>query len=98
MKILALDSTAVAASVALCEDDALLAEYTLQNGNTHSQTLLPMVESILDAFELSADEITELLTYKKLGYLRTIKNCLVYFVTLTIIGFCAYLIILSQSF
>ena len=57
MKILALDSTAVAASVALCEDDALLAEYTLQNGNTHSQTLLPMVESILDAFELSADEI-----------------------------------------
>lgn len=48
--------------------------------------------------DLSADEITELLTYKKLGYLRTIKNCLVYFVTLTIIGFCAYLIILSQSF
>ncbi len=48
--------------------------------------------------DLSADEIAELLTYKKLGYLRTIKNCLVYFVTLTIIGFCAYLIILSQSF
>ena len=48
--------------------------------------------------ELSNDEIVELLTYKKLGYLRTIKNCLVYFVTLTIIGFCAYLIIISQSF
>ena len=48
--------------------------------------------------DLSADEIAELLTYKKLGYLRTIKNCLVYFVALTIIGFGAYLIIISQSF
>ena len=47
--------------------------------------------------DLSADEIAELLTYKKLSYLRTIKNCLVYFVTLTIIGFCAYLVIVSQS-
>ena len=48
MKILALDSTAVAASVALCEDEALLAEYTIRNGNTHSETLLPMVESIFN--------------------------------------------------
>ena len=48
--------------------------------------------------DISADEIAELLTYKKLGYLRTIKNCLVYFVALTIIGFCTYLIIINQSF
>ena len=47
--------------------------------------------------ELSPEEISELLTYKKLGYLRTIKNCVVYFVTLSIIGFFAYLFIISQT-
>ncbi len=57
MKILALDSSAVVASVALCEDDKLLAEYTLNNGNTHSETLLPMVESIFRRFGITAKEI-----------------------------------------
>ncbi len=47
MKILALDSTAVVGSVALCEDDRMIAHYTLNTGNTHSQTLLPMIESVL---------------------------------------------------
>lgn len=57
MKILSLDSTAKVASVALCEDDRLLGELTLNNGNTHSQTLLPMVEFLLDKFELSPADI-----------------------------------------
>ena len=57
MKILALDSTATVASVALCEDDRLLGEYTVNNGNTHSETLLPMVESLLRFFDLSTDDI-----------------------------------------
>ena len=57
MKILALDSTAVAASVALCEDGKLLGEYTIQNGNTHSETLLPMVESLLDHFEMTVQDV-----------------------------------------
>ena len=57
MKILALDSSAVVASVALCEDERLLAEYTLNNGNTHSQTLLPMVESILRSYGITPKEI-----------------------------------------
>jgi len=57
MKILALDSTALDASVALCEDERLLAEYTIRNGNTHSETLLPMVESILHFFGMTPNEI-----------------------------------------
>ena len=57
MKILALDSTAIVASVALCEDERLLGEYTIANGNTHSETLLPMVESLLGHFSLSTSEI-----------------------------------------
>lgn len=57
MKILALDSSATVATVALCDDERLLAEFTIDNGNTHSETLLPMVESVLRLFDLSTDEI-----------------------------------------
>ena len=46
MIILAIDTTAVTASVAVSEDEKLLGEITLNNGNTHSQTLLPMAESL----------------------------------------------------
>lgn len=47
MKILSLDSTADVGTVALCEDDRLLAEMTVNTGNTHSESLLPTVESVL---------------------------------------------------
>lgn len=57
MKILSMDSSATVASVALCEDEALLAEYTVNNGNTHSETLLPMVESVLGNFGLTPKDI-----------------------------------------
>ena len=36
--------------------------------------------------ELTADEIAEYLTYRKLHMLRTIKNCAVFFVVLTIVS------------
>ena len=57
MKILSLDTSATIASVALCEDDRLLAEYTLNNGNTHSETLLPMVEAVLHAHGMDVEDI-----------------------------------------
>lgn len=57
MKILALDSTAQIATVALCEDDRLLAEYSVNNGNTHSETILPMAESVLRMLNLTTDNI-----------------------------------------
>ena len=57
MKILSLDSSATVATVALCDDEHLLAEYTLNNGNTHSETLLPMVESALRLYGISVGEI-----------------------------------------
>ena len=52
MKILALDSSGLVASVALAEDDNLIAEYTVQYKKTHSQTLLPMLEEISKMVEL----------------------------------------------
>lgn len=57
MKILAIDSTAIVASVAICEDEKLVALYTVNNGNTHSETLLPMVESALAQSKLTAGDI-----------------------------------------
>lgn len=47
MKVLALESSALVASVAITEDDKLLASSTLDNGHTHSETLLPMTEHLL---------------------------------------------------
>ena len=47
MKILALESSAVAASVALCEDETLIAQAFQNTGLTHSQTLLPLTEDLL---------------------------------------------------
>lgn len=57
MLILALDSTAQVGSVALCEDETLIAEYTLNTGHTHSETLLPMVESVLKITGYTVDDV-----------------------------------------
>lgn len=57
MKILAVDSSAQVATVALTEDERLLAEYSLNNGNTHSETLLPMVETILRDYGVNISDI-----------------------------------------
>lgn len=47
MRILALDSSGLVASVAILEDDNLIAEYTVNYKKTHSQTLLPMLDEIV---------------------------------------------------
>lgn len=52
MKILALDSSGLVASVAVIEDDNMLAEYTINYKKTHSQTLLPMLDEIGKMIEL----------------------------------------------
>ena len=46
MKLAAIESSSLVASVALLEDDVLVAEYTTCYQKTHSQTLLPMMEQI----------------------------------------------------
>ncbi len=57
MKILALDSTADVCTAAICDDSRLIAEMTVNTGNTHSQTLLPVVEQILKISETEISEI-----------------------------------------
>lgn len=57
MKILALDSSGIVASVAVMQDDTLLAEYTVNYKKTHSQTLLPMLDEIVKMTELDLESI-----------------------------------------
>lgn len=46
MKILAIDGSGVAASVAILEDEKIVAEYTINYKLTHSHTLMPMINEI----------------------------------------------------
>lgn len=57
MKILGLDSSGLVASVAVVEEDNLLAEYTINYKKTHSQTLLPMLDQIVSMIELDLNAI-----------------------------------------
>lgn len=44
MKILALDTSGPNCSVAIIDDNKILADFTINNGITHSQNLVPMIE------------------------------------------------------
>ncbi|MCD7738742.1 MAG: tRNA (adenosine(37)-N6)-threonylcarbamoyltransferase complex dimerization subunit type 1 TsaB [Lachnospiraceae bacterium] len=57
MKILAIDSSGLVATVALLEDEDLIAEYTVHYKKTHSQTLLPMLDEIRTMAELDLKTI-----------------------------------------
>lgn len=57
MKILALDSSGLVATVAVAEDEVLTAEYTVNYKKTHSQTLIPMLQAIKDMIELDLSTI-----------------------------------------
>ncbi len=57
MKIIALESSAVTASVAVAEDERLLAQSFQNSGLTHSATLMPMVADLLKNTGLTLDEM-----------------------------------------
>lgn len=57
MKILALETSAVAASVAVCEEEALIAQSFQRTGLTHSATLMPMLETMLKNAGMTLKEI-----------------------------------------
>ena len=57
MLILGLESSAKAASAALCRDGELLGQYTQCSGLTHSRTLLPMVEDLLKNTETKLADV-----------------------------------------
>ena len=57
MKILAVDTSAVCASVAVTENGKILSEASTNTGLTHSRTLMPMIDSVLKNAEIDIDTV-----------------------------------------
>lgn len=57
MKILAVDTSAVSASVAVTEDEKIISSFSVNAGLTHSRTLLPMIDAVLTDSETDLDSI-----------------------------------------
>lgn len=57
MRILALDSSGLVATVAIIEEEQTIAEYTVNYKKTHSQTLLPMLDEMTKMIELDLNTI-----------------------------------------
>lgn len=57
MITLAVDSSAVAASAAIVEDSKILSEFYCNTGLTHSQTLMPMIQCMLQSTKISLKDV-----------------------------------------
>lgn len=57
MKILAIDSSGLVATVAILEEDNMLAEYMINYKKNHSQTLLPMLDEIVKQLDFELETI-----------------------------------------
>ena len=67
--------------------------YVYDNGITSTTEFYTIHET-----DLTESEIREYLTYKQLSLIRTIKNCVMFFTVLTIIGMIAYFLIMMNAF
>ncbi|MBO4905342.1 MAG: tRNA (adenosine(37)-N6)-threonylcarbamoyltransferase complex dimerization subunit type 1 TsaB [Lachnospiraceae bacterium] len=57
MKIIAIDSSGLVATLAIATEDSIIAEYTVNHKKTHSQTLLPMLAEISGMTQLDLDTV-----------------------------------------
>ncbi len=57
MRVLAIDSSGLTATVAVVEDTQTIAEYTVNYKKTHSQTLLPMIDEMPRMIELNPNTL-----------------------------------------
>lgn len=57
MRVLAIDSSGLTATVAVVEDEQTITEYTVNYKKTHSQTLLPMIDEVKKMIDLDLSSI-----------------------------------------
>ncbi len=67
MIILAIDSSGMTASCAIATEDKVLAEFNVNNKKTHSQTLLPMIDTLKKILELNINDIDAIAVSKGPG-------------------------------
>ena len=66
--------------------------YVYDGGATSTTEFYTIYET-----DLTDSEITEYLTYKKLSLIKTIKNCIMFFTVLTIIGMIVYFFLMMNA-
>lgn len=57
MKILGIDSSGIVASAAIADEKNIIAEFTVNNKQTHSQTLLPMIDMVVKMSGVKLEEV-----------------------------------------
>lgn len=57
MRVLAIDSSGLTATVAVVEEEQTIAEYTINYKKTHSQTLLPMIDEMVRMTEVDLSAV-----------------------------------------
>ena len=57
MKVLGIDTSSNATSIAVIEDNKLMCEYTVNTKTTHSQKLMPMIENMLKISEINVNDM-----------------------------------------
>ena len=57
MKILALDTSGMNCSASIIDDTKVIADFNLSTGTTHSQTLLPMIDTMCKYSEIPLEDI-----------------------------------------
>ena len=75
MLILALESSAKAASAALCRDGVLIAQSQQCSGLTHSCTLLPMAEQMLKNTDTKLADVDAIAVARGPGSFTGIRMC-----------------------
>ncbi len=67
MKLLALDSSGLVASVAYMIDDKMVGEFTTNFKKTHSQTLLPMLDEVTKMIDMDLEDVDAIVVSKGPG-------------------------------
>ncbi len=57
MKVLGIDTSSMAASIAVIEDDKLICEFVVNDTKTHSQKLMVMIENMLKISDIDINDI-----------------------------------------
>ena len=73
MKVLSIDTSSNICSVAILEDENLIKEISLDNGLTHSESLMPTIDQIFEETNLSLKDIDLLVVDKGPGSFTGIR-------------------------
>lgn len=57
MIVLAMDTSSVNATVAVCNENKILGEYTISSERAHSQMIMPMLESMLSSLSMTVKDV-----------------------------------------